>query len=744
MATKKKEGNLVTFVAKVKVQRYYKDGFGIYVVEPTGNKDKVKVDKDNQVVISGNMGNTLIPELEYIITGKEVIHPRFGLQYQISSIMRESKTDGVSDFLYAILPKNQVDTLLDVYPNIVSMIMKNETIDFSKTKGIKEASFEKIKKKIFDNYDKFDLLVTYGDTLTQAMLDKILKVYTQGTKQIKSLINTNPYQFFLSLSGVGFKTADGLILALEDKGKIVFEQPLRTSIQRMYKAIEYILEQNESSGNTCMDLKGLREECAKLTPECMGTFVECIRNVSDKVYLDKEHGLIGLKRTRDKELFIYNKLNKMNNMDNIWEIIDIEDYREVNGIRLTEEQFNTAKLMSEKNAIVLVGNGGSGKSMSMMSFVKACDNSNISYSLCSPTGKASKVMSNYTGKKAKTIHRLLEYNPDNLEEYGSFFKYNANNKLPTDLIIIDEFGMCDVDLFYNLLLAIDENRTKLLIIGDDGQLPSVGAGNILHDLIHLNIIPINRLTIIFRYKEGGLAQACEDNRNGIPYLEAIKSNSTKVLGNNKDFIHMERYDTPSTLKCVEDCFTNLIKKYPIEDVVILVAQNKGDLGTVNINKRLQAIYHKGKTSEKFLMMGEDNKFIEGDKVVQNKNNYKATSYPDKGKTSVFNGNTGTIISIHFDEVIIDFDGEMVVYNKEDMVNVSLAYAMTVHKAQGSQFKNVILCLPKAHTFMLNSNIIYTGESRTSWRCFVVGNLMTINRAIKKRANLSRNTWLSIM
>ena len=304
--------------------------------------------------------------------------------------------------------------------------------------------------------------------------------------------------------------------------------------------------------------------------------------------------------------------------------------------------------------------------------------------------------------------------------------------------------MCDVDLFYNLLLAIDENRTKLLIIGDDGQLPSVGSGNVLHDLIHLNTIPINRLTIIFRYKEGGLAQACEDNRNGVPYLEAVKSNSTKVLGNNKDFIHMERYDTPSTLKCIEDCFTNLIKKYPIEDVVILVAQNKGDLGTVNINKRLQAIYHKGKTGEKFLIMGEGNKFIEGDKVVQNKNNYKATSYPDKRKTSVFNGNTGTIISIHFDEIVVDFDGEMVIYNKEDMTNVSLAYAMTVHKAQGSQCKNVVLCLPKAHTFMLNSNIIYTGESRTSWRCFVVGNLMTINRAIKKRANLSRNTWLSIM
>ena len=743
MATKKKESNLVTFVAKVKVQRYYKDGFGIYVVEPTGNKDKVKVDKDNQVVISGNMGNALIPELEYIITGKEVIHPRFGLQYQVSSIQRESKTDGVSDFLYTILPKNQVDTLLDVYPNIVSMIMKNETIDFSKTKGIKEASFEKIKKKIFDNYAKFDLLVTYGDTLTQAMLDKILKVYTQGTKQIKSLINTNPYQFFTSLSGVGFKTADGLILALEDKGKIVFDQPLRTSIQRMYKAIEYILEQNESSGNTCMDLKELREECAKLTPECMCVFVECIRNVSDKVYLDKEHGLIGLKRTRDKELYIYNKLNKMNKMGNIWDIVDIDNYREVNGIRLTDEQFNTATVMANNNVGVLVGSPGTGKSQSMMSFVKACDNSSISYALCSPTGKASKVMSNYTGKEAKTIHRLLEYNPDNLEEYGSFFKYNANNKLPFDLIIIDEFGMCDVDLFYNLLLAINENRTKLLIIGDDGQLPSVGAGNVLHDLIHLGIVPINRLTKVFRYKDGGLAKACEDNRNGIPYLETIKSNGTKVLGSNKDFVHMERYDTPSTLKCIEECFTNLIKKYPIEDILILVAQNKGDLGTVNINKRLQAIYHKGKTGEKFLMMGEG-RFIEGDKVVQNKNNYRATSYPNKGKTSIFNGNTGTIISINFDDVVIDFDGEVVIYNKEDMTNVSLAYAMTIHKAQGSQCKNVVLCLPKAHTFMLNSNIIHTGESRTSSRCIVIGNLSTINRAIKKRANLSRNTWLSIM
>ena len=737
MATKKTNPT-ITARCKIISCRYQKDGFGIYVVEPINTKG-MEVDSKGQTVISGGT-DPLVPELEYIISAKLTVHPKYGKQYKVVSITRESKgVEGAEEFLCSIISHNHARTLLEVYPNIIQMIMNNEPIDYSLTKGIGESTFDKIRNKVFENYAYLDMLNTYGAIFTKSLIEKMTE--QNSVSQIKARLSDDPYNFLMSFKGIGFKKADGLVLALEDKGKVNTKEPLRNSLERMYKAINYILEQNEGTGNTCMTIKELREEAEKLTPECIDKFPTCIKEHDTEIYVDLDNKLVGLKATRDKELYIYNKLTKMMNGRNAWEIVDLDMYKCINGMELTDEQRNTLNIINESNVGVLVGAGGTGKSASMMSVVKACENNKIKYHLCSPTGKASKVMSNYTGRTAKTIHRLLEYGePKTLEsDRTTHFAYNEDHKLFSNLIIIDEAGMCDVDLMYNLLLAINERFTKLLIVGDDGQLPSVGAGNVLHDLIHSKIVPVNRLTKVFRYAEGGLAQVCEDARNGKGYLDQIPTNKVKVFGNNKDFVHMEKYDTTSTLKCIEDGFKNLLEKHPIEDIIVITSQNKGDLGTININKQLQKIYHKDKKDENSMFYGEI-EFIEGDKVIQNTNNYKAETI-NGGEVGVFNGNTGTIVRIDDTDVYIDFDGDIIKYDKKEMGQVNLAYSISVFKAQGSQCKQVLLVLPRAHTFMLNSNLIYTGMSRTSGRCITIGNLYTINRALKKRANLSRNTWL---
>ena len=722
--------------------RYNSDNFKIYVVDVNNEEyPEVKRNTEGKVIVVGDLP-TLVSNVEYEFEGKREYNPKFGNQYKCSNIKQELPKDenSMRIFLENIIAKSYVDTLLDVYPNIVDKIVKDdlEDIDLSKLKGIKEKTFSDIKDKIIENYCLMGLVSKYGGVISMNMIKKLYDTY-KSAALIEEKLKKSPYKALTHVSRIGFKTADEILLKLEENGKINFEEPLRNSKQRMVACYEFILQQNELNGNTLIGMKELREECGKLTPECVNYFVNCIKEDNKKVYVDMENKVVGLKSTKDKETYIYNTLKEMVNVENKWDI-DVERYRSANSNELTDEQINTARMMADNTVGLLVGNGGTGKTASMMSIIRACDDYSISYELCSPTGKASKVLSNYTGKEAKTIHRLLKFNPENVEKYGVPFEFNKDNKLDTDFIIVDEASMIDVNLMYALLSAINIERTKMLIIGDDGQIPSVGCGNILHDLLHLKIIPINRLTKVFRYNQGGLSKVATDVRNGVKFINAIENGKKVLLGDNKDFIYIENYSPSEIINSIKYCYSNLLKTRTIDDIAIVVAQNTGEVGTIAINKVIQNLVHKNNNDIKVVFRGKD-RFIVGDKVIQIRNNYKVPLYDNDGETTqVFNGHTGTIRNIFDDTIILEFNGELVVYNREMLKDIELGYCVTIHKMQGSQCQELIMVSPRQHTFMLNSNLIYTGVSRAEKRCFMIGNLTTINRAIKKRANMDRNTW----
>lgn len=727
--------------------RYNSDNFKIYVVDVSKEEyPNVKRGNDGKVVVTGDLP-TLVTNVEYEFEGRREYNPKFGNQYKCSNIKQELPKDenSMRTFLENIIAKSHVDTLLNVYPNIVDKIVKDdlEDIDFSKLKGIKEKTFADIKGKIIENYCLMGLVGKYGGVISMNMIKKLYDTY-KSTALIEEKLKNSPYKSLTHISRIGFRTADEILLKLEESKRVEFKEPLRNSKQRMVACYEFILQQNELNGNTLMGIKELREECGRLTPECINYFVDCIKEDNKKVYVDMDNKVVGLKSTRDKETYIYNTLKDMintkNKNNNKW-LCNAELYRSLGGFNLSDEQINTINILINNNICILTAPAGSGKSASVEAVLRMCDDNDISYKLMTPTGASSKILADYTGKECKTIHRGLEFKPTS--EDKTPWGLNKDNKIQEDFVVIDEFSMVDVDLFYRIMSAIDITKTKLLLVFDPYQLPSVGSGNLAQDILGFDFIPINRLTKIFRYSDGGLMNVATSVRNSQPFIKLESGRTNQIFGNKKDFIYYERKGKPvlDTLKAI---YMKLLNSYSIEDIMVLACQNKGDYGTVAVNKIIQNIVQKGKDNH-FMIRGET-KFFEGDKVIQIRNNYKAKTLNgvgDEEECAIFNGNTGVIQKVYFDYMVIDFDGTLVKYEKEELTQIELGYCISIHKSQGSASKQVIVLSPNQHTFMLNSNLLYVGYTRARERVFAIGDVITIHRAIKKKANLTRNTWLKL-
>ena len=299
--------------------------------------------------------------------------------------------------------------------------------------------------------------------------------------------------------------------------------------------------------------------------------------------------------------------------------------------------------------------------------------------------------------------------------------------------------MVDVYLFYKLLESIDFSTTKLLLIGDSSQIPSVGCGNLLNDFIESKVIPTTTLTRIFRYGEGGLMKVATDTRNSKPYLNNSMKNKMTSFGKG-DYIFIDTNSENITKNIVALYKKLLDKGFSIEDIQVLSAKNVGNSGSIELNNEIQKIANPNYAKSKFMKVGDITYYI-GDLVIQKQNNYKAKVDDDIEEVFIANGESGIIEDIIDGEVIINFDGFRIKYTQSDMQLVKLGYAISIHSSQGGSARIIILCTPKSHTFMLNSNLLYTGLTRMRERCFHFGSINTINIAVKKKANLLRNTFM---
>ena len=725
---------------------YDSDNFKIYgcYIDTTQYPD-VKINKYGTVTIKGDIPELIIGA-DYNVKA-EIISDKYGISYKVINIRQDKPTtiQSARTFLNEIITEKQTDVLLAAYPDIIERVMSNrlDDIDLNKTKGIKEYTFNVIKTKIIENFKLAELVEEFNGVFSLSVIKKIYNNYT-SVEKIREKIKEDPYKCLCNLGGIGFKTADKLLLNLDEKSKeleakgekpiLQLDYELVSSYQRAKACAVYILGENEGPGHTFMSLKEFKDKICALVPEAYENLAALL-NDNDIVF-DRIEMLISKSSTYNTEKYIAQRIKEAININTYWDC-DYSKFSEIDGFELTEEQKKTSEYMCKYNIVMLVGYGGSGKSSSTRAFVDMLDAYHKGYLLLAPTGRAAKVLSGFTNKDAKTIHRGLGYDPAN------GWIYNEENKLPYDVVIVDEFSMVDIFLFKHLLEAINFNKTKLLIIGDDAQIPSVGAGNVLYDLLKYNKIPTITLNKIFRYGSGGLSTVATDVRKGKKYLCENKSN-IQVFGEDKSYISV-MLPQDKLVDYAVNIYKSVINQgYNIEDVALLSCYNVGDYGTIELNKRLQNAVNPNQEGK--ITFG-DSEFRLNDIVMNCINDYKAIVYNEKfldkdNTTFVANGESGKVVKILKDAMVIDYDGILVYCPKSSMKNIRLAYAISVHKCQGSQFKVVIFLTPRAHTFMLNSNLLYVGISRAKEKCFHLGEIKTVNTAIKKKENFDRKTLLA--
>lgn len=727
---------LVTFKGTLARAVYVTDSFSVYAMNVDTSKYNVKINKFNNVSICGELPS-LTKGVEYEVLASEEIG-KYGVSYRVSNIRRDEPLtkQGVRSFLEEIVSPNIACALVNAYPDIIERVKNNnlDDIDLSKIHGVGPKSFSKIVDKITENFYLSDLASQYHGILTMSMLKKIYNAYGSSDLLRERLIKA-PYTTLTRISGIGFRTADDKILTMQEEGIVDFGFDIKTSADRCLSCIRYILDENESEGHTKMDVRELYKRVDDMVHSCIDKFAKAIDDGS--IYYDSSTKDVALKRTHDMEDDIAKTIVSNVKGNRIWPC-DIEKYRKIDDVELSDEQLKTLDNLCKNNICILNGAGGSGKSFSTRAIINMLEDMGKTYRLFAPTGKASKVLKDFTNRPASTVHRGLGYNP------SQGWTLNRYNPIMSDVVIVDEMSMVDVELFWHLIDAIDFSCTKLLMIGDDSQLPSVGCGNLLHDFMMANVIPTVSLTKIFRYGEGGLMKVATDIRLGRNYLNNTMKNFATSFGKNDDYVFIDVPQEKSTAVVVASYKNALEKGYGVDDIQVITPKNVGNYGTEKLNPLLQKIANPNCGKTQGFQIGERVYYV-GDLVIECVNNYDAPMAHEDGVTAfVANGETGTIKSIEGNSVVIDFDGIDVRYNKETMNMVKLGYAITCHKSQGSSINYVILLTPQSDIYTLNSNLLYVGCTRAKNRCVHIGSVDTINKVIKKRANFARHTFMQQM
>jgi exodeoxyribonuclease V alpha subunit len=549
-----------------------------------------------------------------------------------------------------------------------------------------------------------------------------IKIYKQYGNGAISVVKNDPYRLAREIYGIGFKTADKIASSLG----VTKDAP-----QRIEAGIIHVLSELTDEGHTCFPYDGLIKESSKVL-EVDELLVEAVMQdlgKSEEVVIEEnqDNRLVFLKPLHIAETSIARRLKMIFSHARKHPVsIDVEKaitwVEDKLGFSLAEEQKEAIRKAITEKVLVITGGPGVGKTTIINAILKIFSAKKLKVELCAPTGRAAKRMSEATGTSAKTIHRLIEYGPT---EGG--FKRNQDNPIDADIIIVDETSMMDVVLMHHLLKAIDSG-SSIILVGDIDQLPSVGPGNVLHDIISSETIPTVRLTEIFRQaKESDIViNAHLINKGRFPVIK--KDNST-------DFHFIEKETPEEVLNTIIDVVTMRIPIRfgfdVVDDIQVLTPMNRGILGAGNLNIELQKVLDNVK--ENSIQRGSRTFYV-GDKVMQIRNNY------DK---EVFNGDIGRISKIDREdqEVYIEFDCRTVGYDFSELDEVVLAYAATVHKAQGSEYPCVIMPIHTTHFPMLQRNLLYTGITRAKRLFVMVGTKKAIaisvrnDRVAKRHSNL---------
>ncbi|MBU0473962.1 MAG: ATP-dependent RecD-like DNA helicase [Bacteroidetes bacterium] len=649
------------------------------------------------------------------LTGEWVKHPRYGKQFKIetANIAHPTTESGIikylgSGMIHGIGPvtaKRIVnhfgESTMDVFDNNISRLLEVEGIGAKKLEVIKEG-WET--QKGVKNVMLF--LQSHGISSTYSM--KIYKTYGDAAPD---LIEKNPYRLISDIWGIGFKTADEIGKNFGFTGDDPF---------RIKAGIIHMLQQANRDGHVFLPKEELIKEASYMLQTDVGysdiVFEELEEN--GEIYIHNGNVYISEYYQAEREIensinrLLQTKAEKSPKLDKV-----ISSFKE----KYSSEQINAIRSSFSEKMMIITGGPGTGKTTTLKGIIQLFQTFDKKIMLAAPTGRAAKRMAEVIGIEAKTIHRLLEFNPQD----GSF-NYNEDNPLETDLLIIDEVSMIDTLLMYSLIVAISSNTT-IIFVGDVDQLPSVGAGNVLKDLIASEKIPLAELNTIFRQAKDSdiITNAHRINKGEMPALNFLQ---------DTDFVFLdESVNGNIPKKILNLCVNELPQKYnfnPVEDIQILSPIYKGEVGVTALNKLFQNELNK---SAKVFAQGEKI-FKANDKVMQLRNNY------DK---NVFNGDIGFVVGTNNEDKVlfVSFEGKMVEYKFEDLDEITLAYAVTVHKSQGSEFPCIILPLTTSHYMMLQRNLLYTAITRATKLLILIGTKRALAMGVNN--NKVRNRFTSL-
>jgi len=710
--------------------RYINEDNGYSVFDLNTSDGEIKI---VGIFDSVNIGESLEVEGEFTYDNK------YGEQLNVTSYRKKLPSSVVeierylsSGIIATIGPKN-AGYIVEKFGKKSLDIVFDETDRLIEVRGIGKKSIEKIKKSVEElRFSKNILFYLSGLGISLSLSKKIYSIFREDTLEI---INENPYKLIKNVKGIGFLKADEIAL----KNNLD-----KTSPYRIESAIIYILTQKAINfGHVFYPKDKLTEEVSSLIGIEKNLIEPIYMNLllSSDIVVDNsfDEPNIYLDYLYISESYIASKLAKMalNEDFKILFNIDKEVKKSIENqsIKLSEIQIDAIKSCFEENISIITGGPGTGKTTIINTISKIFIENGYNISLCAPTGRAAKRIEETTGIEAKTIHRMLGYIPSSYDDIGHF-EYNEDNPLDTDVIIIDEMSMVDLVLFEKLLRGIKDN-TKLIIVGDVDQLPSVGAGNVLKDLINSNKIKYTKLIDIFRQSE---------NSNIIVNAHKINNGQEPILNEkNSDFFFLNT-DAPSiTRNVVVDLISRrLPKAYDYDyskDIQILTQSRKGICGVFELNKLLQDILNPKTEASDEILVG-NKLFRVNDKVMQTKNNYNLSFIDDEGEESfgVYNGDMGHIIFIDksSNKLTVEMDDKRLIeYSLEDLDNLELAYAITIHKSQGSEFKSVIIPMFDGYKLLQTRNLLYTAITRAKENIVLVGDKNVMNNMIRNNTINSR-------
>lgn len=655
----------------------------------------------------------------------------YGLQFRMTSYvsLKPKTLTGIQRYLSSGIIQGVGEELsyrlINAFGVNVIDIMERYPERLTEVKGIGARRAEEISLGWKKNRQTRDVMIFFqSHGISAVYAQRIISAYGSDAE---TMVRDNPYKLCGDIFGIGFKTADSIAMNL-GFGK---DSPLRACA-----GLLFILDQLSGNGHVCYPYNELVAEAEKvlsIPKTVIQDSIESLRQADLVVIDDRPDNLPGRivykKGLYTCEIGSARLLVKLLNIRPLGVSIDmvkaISWFEEKNGIRLAQEQKDAISQVLANKVMVVTGGPGTGKTTLIRGIIEIFEKKGFRILLCAPTGRAAQRMSEATGSDAKTIHRLLEFNPSRMA-------FDRNNKRPlkTDILIVDEASMIDIELFFNLLNGI-EDTARLILVGDVDQLPSVGPGSVLMDIIRSGSVRTIRLHTIFRQAKESLIvmNAHRVNQGLLPYIGHEHGHK------EGDFYFIQRQDPEEVLETVIELVAERIPQGfdldPMDDIQVLSPMHRGVLGVSNLNDKLQAVLNPCGDG----MIKGTKRMFEGDRVMQLRNNYEL---------GVFNGDMGRMVHVDSKakEVRVRFEDKIICYNESDMDDLALSYACSIHKSQGNEYPAVVIVLHTQHYIMLQRNLLYTALTRGKTLVALVGNKRAVSIATAKMTKGERFSMLA--